>query len=121
MISELSESHALRAKNDQKIQYVFQIEEQTLAAKEKTTLSLLEEARQIEYESTKLEQTELENKFRALYNLPPLKKSLNQGLSENDSNLDDDETDLYDDPSYDAILLEAAQILSEMHYKIEAN
>ena len=121
LISELSESHALRVKNDRKIQYVYELEEQTLAAKEKTTLSLLEEARQIEYDSNKEEQTELENKFRALYDLPLLKKNLNQGLSENDSNIEEDETDLYDDPSYDAILLEAAQILSEMHYIIETN
>ena len=121
LISELSKSHALRVKNDRKIQHVFRLEEKTLAAIEKTNLSLLEEARRIEYEVNKQEQTELENKFRALYDLPPLKKNLNQELSENDSNSDEDETDLYDDPSYDAILLEAAQILSEMNHGMESN
>lgn len=121
LISKLSKSHELRVKNDRKIQHVFRSEEKTLAAIEKTNLSLLEEARRIEYEANKQEQTELENKFRALYNLPPLKKNLNQELPENDSNSDEDETDLYDDPRYDAILLEAAQILSEMSHGMESN
>lgn len=121
LISELSESHALRMKTDRKIQHVFQLDEQALAAREKTKLSLLEEARQIEYESNKREQTELEDKFRALYDLPPLDKNLEEELSENDSKLGEDETSLYDDPTYDAILLEAAQILSEMDYRIQMN
>ena len=78
-------------------------------------MSLLEKARQKEYEANKQKQEDLENKFRALYDLPALEKDLDQELSESDSNLNEDETNLYDDPIYDAILLEAAQILSEMN------
>ncbi len=121
LISELSESHALRVKNDRKIQHVFQLEEQALAAKEKTKLSLLEKTRRKEYETNKQKQTESESKFRTLYDLPPLEKNLDQEISKTDPRLDEDETNLYDDPTFDAILLEAAQILSEMNYGVEAN
>ena len=115
VIVKLSKSHKSRVINDSKIQHVFELEEKALAAREKTKLSLLEKTRRIEYEANKTEQTELENKFRALHGLAPKEDKAKQDSTDIQSNEDEDETEQYDDPSYDAILVEAAYILSELN------
>ena len=79
------------------------------------SFSLLEKTRRIEYEANKTEQTELENKFRALHGLAPKEDKAKQDSTDIQSNEDEDETEQYDDPSYDAILVEAAYILSELN------
>ncbi len=104
----LQESHKSRVDKNQKIQHFFKIEKEVIQARKKTKISLLESSRMLEFENNKRAQRESENKFRQLHGLPPLKPDL---PDESDT---DFEEELYEEPEYDAILMETVDILADL-------
>ncbi|MEC9248684.1 MAG: carboxy terminal-processing peptidase, partial [Pseudomonadota bacterium] len=104
----LQESHKSRIDKNQKIQHFFKIEKEVIQARKKKKISLLESYRILEFEKNKRAQRESENKFRQLHGLPPLKPDL---PDESDT---DFEEELYEEPEYDAILMETVDILTDL-------
>jgi len=104
----LQESHKSRVDKNQKIQHFFKIEKEVIQARKKTKISLLESSRILEFEKNKRAQKESENKFRQLHGLPPLKSDL---PDESDTEI---EEELYEEPEYDAILMETIDILTDL-------
>ena len=108
LIPVLRNNHEERIKDDKKIQHVFKIEKKTVAAREKTELSLLKSTRKREFEQNKKDQRGLEDDFRNLHNLPPVKAN-----PEDEPDSETENEELFDDPKYDAILMETINILAD--------
>ena len=107
VMTRLQETHKLRVNKNQKLQHFFKIDQELIQARNKTKISLLESSRRFEFEKNKREQKESENEFRQLHGLSPLKADLP------DEPGTEIEEELYEEPEYDAVLMETVNILTD--------